>query len=70
MYLNFASYDNVEKILNSFQFEHIVIKNKLVDLFTRFGTFFFLFSFSRVSLNLEIEIDSTLTFAMYKLVID
>lgn len=69
-YLNFASYDNVEKILNSFQFEDIVMRNKPVDSFTRFETFFFLFSFSRVSLNLKIVIDSTLTFAMYKLVID
>jgi hypothetical protein len=70
MYLNSASYNNVEKILNSFQFEDIVIRHKIVDSFTRFGTFFFLFSFSRVSLNLKIVIDSTLTFAKYKLVID
>jgi hypothetical protein len=70
MYLNSASYNNVEKILNSFQFEDIVIRNKIVDSFTRFGTFFFLFSFLRVSLNLKIVIDSTLTFAKYKIVID
>jgi hypothetical protein len=73
MYLNSASYNNVEKILNSFQFEDIFIRNKncrFVYKIWNLFFFFFLFSFSRVSLNLKIVIDSTLTFAKYKLAID